>query len=146
MPNLANAFKQEITRLARKEVRSELESLRKNASLTRAESASLKKRVLALEQEVRRLTRGTTREAPTSEAELQQHHRFRADGLRSHRQRLELSAKDYGLLIGASALSVYKWESGQSQPRAKALASLVAVRRIGRREATARLNALRGAG
>lgn len=144
MPNLANILKQEITRLARKEVRTELESLKKNASLARAENASLKKRVLALEQEAKRLSRGTTRPAPTSTPGDQQHRRFRADGLRSHRQRLELSARDYGLLVGASALSVYKWESGQSQPRPKALASLVAVRRIGKREAISRLDSLRG--
>jgi DNA-binding transcriptional regulator YiaG len=144
MPNLANILKQEIARLARKEIRGELENLKKAASLARAENSALKKRVHALELELKRLTRAAGK-APPAAPEDPQAHRFRADGLRSHRQRLGLSAKDYGLLLGASALSVYKWESGQSQPRAKALAALMAVRGMGKREATARLAKLHAA-
>ena len=42
-------------------------------------------------------------------------------------------------LIGASALSVYKWESGKVQPRAAQLERILALRKLGKREAAARL-------
>ena len=67
--------------------------------------------------------------------------RFSAKGLKSLRTRLGLSALDFGKLIGASALSVYKWEGGKSRPRAKYVASIAKVRGIGKKEAAALLEA-----
>jgi predicted transcriptional regulator len=70
--------------------------------------------------------------------------RFRADGLKSHRARLGLSAADYGRLVGASGLSVYHWESGKARPRKEQVAKLASVRGIGKREAVRRLELLDG--
>ena len=70
--------------------------------------------------------------------------RFRADGLKSHRAKLGLSAADYGRLVGASELSVYNWESGKARPRTQQVAKLAAVRGIGKREAGRRLEMLNG--
>jgi hypothetical protein len=44
-----------------------------------------------------------------------------------------------GLLIDASPLSVYKWEAGHSRPRAKHLAAIAIVRKMGKREVNKRL-------
>ena len=44
--------------------------------------------------------------------------RFSAKGLKSLRAKLGLSAADFGQLVGASAQSIYKWESGNAVPRA----------------------------
>ena len=60
-------------------------------------------------------------------------------GLKTHRAKLGLSAKDYGTLVGVSGLTVYHWEAGKSKPRKKQLAALAAVRGMGKREALARL-------
>ena len=70
--------------------------------------------------------------------------RFRADGLRSHRKRLGISAGDYGRLIGASGLSVYHWEAGKSRPRQEFIAKLAAVRGLGKRDVQKRLQLLDG--
>ena len=43
--------------------------------------------------------------------------RFVAKGLKSQRDRLGLSAAEFGKLIGVSAQSVYNWEGGQTRPR-----------------------------
>jgi DNA-binding transcriptional regulator YiaG len=67
--------------------------------------------------------------------------RFRASGLASHRKRLGLSAADFGKLLGVSGQSVYKWETGEVRPRRSQLESIAAVRKLGRREALARLAA-----
>jgi DNA-binding transcriptional regulator YiaG len=65
--------------------------------------------------------------------------RFRADGLRTHRAKLGLSAKDYGKLVGVSGLTIYHWEAGKAKPRRRQLAALATVRGIGKREALKRL-------
>jgi DNA-binding XRE family transcriptional regulator len=65
--------------------------------------------------------------------------RFSARSVKAQRARLGLSAKDFGRLVGVSALTVYSWESGKSRPRKKQLAGLAAVRRLGKREARKRL-------
>ena len=41
-----------------------------------------------------------------------------------------------------SGLTVYNWENGKGRPKKERLAALVAVRRMGRREALAKLEAL----
>ena len=53
MPNIASILRDEISRVARKEVRSETAGLKKAVSAYRAEIAALKRRAQALEQELR---------------------------------------------------------------------------------------------
>jgi DNA-binding transcriptional regulator YiaG len=61
--------------------------------------------------------------------------RFSPDTVARHRERLELSAADYGELVGVSALTVYNWEKGKTQPRQQQLEALADVRKMGKREA-----------
>lgn len=143
MPNIASLLKAEITRLARRELRLEIEPLKKNLAGYRSDIAALKKQVRAQEIELKRLARGASSRVRVPEPnEEPSQVRFRPDGMKSHRQKLGLSAKDYGLLIGASGLSVYKWESGKVEPRAKAMPRIVETRKLGKREALARLEQL----
>lgn len=148
MPNIASLLKSEIARVARKEIRAETNHLKKAVSSYRAQIAELKRRAQALEQQVRRLGRqgGRAAASPASadgdDAEGAGF-RFSAKGLASHRKRLGLSAHDCGLLLGASGQSVYKWEEGEVRPRAKHMQAIAALRSMGRKEAAARLAALR---
>jgi len=143
MPNIASVFKEEISRVARREVRSELLGLKKAAGAHRAEIAALKRRVRALEQALRRSSEASTRTAPVAAAEeSSQALRFSAKGLASHRQRLGLSAEDCGLLVGASGQSIYNWEAGKARPRANYLPALAALRALGKKAAAARLASL----
>src|SRR4051812_27620972 len=115
MPNIATALKQEIGRLARKELRRETESLQKAVTVYRHQIAEMKRRIDALERQQKKVVNtipAKTREEPGSGTNL----RFRADGFKAHRERLGLSAREMGLLLDASALSVYKWEQGQARP------------------------------
>ena len=139
MPNIASILKAEIARVARKEVRGELQSLKKAAASYRSEIAQLKRRALALEQQVKRLGKGRSRAAPEAQADEGPHLRFSAKGLASQRRRLGLSAEACGALVGATGQSVYNWESGKIRPRARHLPAIAALRKMGRREAAARL-------
>ena len=64
---------------------------------------------------------------------------MRITGLKTHRKKLGLAAKDYGKLLGVSSLTIYNWEAGKSKPRRSQLPRIVAVRGIGKREALKRL-------
>ncbi|HMA07541.1 MAG TPA: hypothetical protein VKP68_06765 [Ramlibacter sp.] len=139
MPNIASILKAEIARVARREVRGELQSLKKAAATYRSEIAQLKRRAQALEQQVKRLGRGRGKSAPEAQADEGPQLRFSAKGLASQRRRLGLSAEACGALVGATGQSVYKWESGKIRPRARHLPAIAALRKMGRREAAARL-------
>ena len=60
-----------------------------------------------------------------------------------HRERLGLSADNYGKLLGASGLSIYNWEQGKTRPRKSSVDAWTAIRRIGKREAAKRLASLK---
>ena len=69
--------------------------------------------------------------------------RFSARSVKAQRKRLGLSAADYARLVGVASLTIYNWEQGKSRPRKEQLASLVAIRGIGKREAIAKLELLK---
>jgi DNA-binding transcriptional regulator YiaG len=144
MPDVASVLRDEIKRLARKEARQQVGPLKKaNAELRRAVSA-LKTEIAALQRKVRFLEKQETRrleaKPKTSSAKRV---RFSPKAVKADRQRLGLSAKDYGALVGVSSLTIYSWENGKSKPRAERLAAWADVRDIGKREALRRLELLR---
>lgn len=146
MPNIASIFKDEITRVARKEIRSEVASLKKAVTAHRSEIAALKRRAFDLEKEIRGLVKSRQKAMPpVADSGPQKPIRFSANGLASQRKRLALSAHDCGLLVGASGQSIYNWEAGTARPRAVHLAAIAALKDLGKKTATARLNALREA-
>lgn len=143
MPNIASILKTEISRLARKELRSSTQASKNAIADYRRQIADMKQRIKALEGQVAKLSKqGTKARSPEPAKEEGPNLRFRAEGFARNRQRLGLSAKEMGLLLDASPLSVYKWEKGQAKPRAKHLQAIAALRTMGKREVTARLEEL----
>jgi cell division protein FtsB len=66
MPNIANALKSEISRVARKEIKVETLALKKSVVAQRKEIAALKRRTVALEQLLRRLNERQPRTSPAT--------------------------------------------------------------------------------
>ena len=143
MPDIASVLKSEISRIARKEARAETAGPKKSAATHRTEIAALKRRVQALESELKRLGRRAAA-APAPEAGATRL-RFSAKGLASQRRRLGLSAADVGLLVGTTSQSIYNWESGAARPREQYLPAIARLRSMGKREAVARLGELQAA-
>ncbi len=141
MPNIGTVFKSEISRVARKEVRGETQALKKSVSQYRSQIADLKRRMLALEKQVQRLGKAGGKASPQDEDEPGGKIRYSAKSLAAQRRRLGLSAAALARLLGVSALSVYKWESGNTRPRAKQIEAIAALRGMGKREAAQRLQA-----
>lgn len=136
MPNVATILKIEITRVARKEIKAEVDALKSASNRYRSDIASLKRQVALLERELKRNSRSKDRgDASASEDAADMSHRFSAKGLASHRRRLGLSAEALGKLIGVSSLSIYHWEGGKSRPRAKHLPAIAALRTLGKKQA-----------
>lgn len=145
MPNIANVLKAEIARVAKKEVRTDTESLRKAVALYRHEIAALKKRLAQVEKDVKRSGRRRSPEVAPVEPQTEvggRQLRFSATRFAAQRKKLGLSAADFAKLLGVSSLSVYKWESGQTRPRRAQLQAIAAARNLGKREALARLEQL----
>ena len=65
---------------------------------------------------------------------------FSPEAVFAERERLELSAADYGNLVGVSMLTIYNWEKGKSFPREALLEKWLKVKGIGKREAWKRLD------
>jgi len=145
MPNLGSILKDEIRRLARREIRSQVGVTKRAAARHRRDIAELKRllkglsnRVGFLESQEKKRVSKPIAEAPGGQV------RFSPRWLKAQRKRLGLSAADYGRLAGVSGLTVYNWENGKAKPRSQKMAALVAIRGIGKREALKRLDMLDG--
>ena len=142
MPNIGTVLRDEIVRLSRREGRGQLGATKKAAAQHRRDIAALKRQVAVLERQVKQLSRriaGQPSAVSTEASGVKL--RFVAKGLRSHRARLGLSAGEFGRLIGASANSVYAWESGKTSPRRDQVAKIAAVRAMGKRDVARHLQA-----
>jgi len=141
MANIASVLKAEIARMARKEVRSELESLKKASSQHRAAIAELKRQVSALQKEVIRSRRQVAAGSRTASFESDDTpRRFSAARLAAHRKKLGLSAAAYGKLVGMSGATLFLWEQGKSRPNPEQVKKLATVRTLGRRAIQERLS------
>jgi DNA-binding transcriptional regulator YiaG len=145
MPNIAQLLRTEIQRLSNKSLRQHIAPLKSSAATTRKQLASLRQQVENLERELKRLNRGMAKARPVEDEGPATRVRFSAKGMGSMRQRLDLSAQDFGRLVGVSGQTIYSWEHGHSLPRAAQKTALATLRGIGKREARSRLAAL-GAG
>lgn len=138
--NIATALKSEISRVARKELRGETRQLRKSGVQYRTDIAALKKRLLELERAVRALSKPVKKTAISVDSQVAPiRNRFSAAGLSNRRKLVGLTANEMGQLVGVSAQSIYKWEQGKAMPRASQLPALRAAMKLGKREATTRL-------
>ena len=167
MASLATTLKEEISTLARREVRRQTASSDKAAARCAREIAALKREVQALEHGLASLgtsppgpaaapkktsgraspSRRAAKKADTTSASAKPSARspFSGEALKAHRERLGLSAENYGKLFGASGLSIYNWEQGKARPRKSNVDAWMAIRRIGKREAARRLASLKAA-
>jgi DNA-binding transcriptional regulator YiaG len=145
MPNIAAVLKEEIVRLARKEIRRQTNVLRKASAQYRKDIAEMKRRVSDLQRRVSPLEKQVLKDVPPQVAEVDARRvRFTAQGLRSQRQRLGLSAGDCGKLIGVTDQTIYNWEHETARPRKEQLARIASLRHMGKRDAYVRLEQLAG--
>ncbi len=140
MPNLAAVMKDEICRLARKEIKAETSTAKRTVAQHRKDITELKRQVRELAREVAYLRRQEHKRVGTvSVPDPAVTPRFSPGWVEAHRDRLELSAADYGELVGVSAMTIYNWEKGKTKPGRQQLAAWAEVRTLGKRDALKRL-------
>jgi len=143
MPNVAVVLREEMQRVARKEIRAALGPIKKHRADDRGGIAELKRLVASLQREVTFLRKQEKRRLEDEpEAAAAEGVRFSPKWVAADRKRLGISAMDYASLVGVSMLTIYNWEKGKSKPRAKQLAAWANMRGIGKREALKRLEIL----
>jgi DNA-binding transcriptional regulator YiaG len=154
MTTFAETLKKEIARVARKELREEITSLRKISAAQRADISILKKELKSLRTQLKQVAR--LRTAPSSSADLLHRARpiasaavvspkgkpgrkvtFTAERLKTQRARLGFTQVQMAQLLGVSSLSIRKWESGGAAPRAGRVPHLLQRLAMGKREALA---------
>lgn len=145
MTTFSNAFRSEVIRMARKELKPELQGMRKSLTAHRSEIAELKREVKSLTSQLKAAQRQVKtpakaeveEEAPTRKSGRKWV--FKPEALAAKRTELGISQKDMATLLQASSLSVYKWESGKANPRAAQLERIHEVLGLGKRKALALL-------
>jgi DNA-binding transcriptional regulator YiaG len=142
MTTLAVVLKDEIRRLARKEIRAQTGKTSRAVAQYRREIARLKRQQREQEKRLALLAAQSRKGGPVPAAaadELNGSTRFSARSVRAQRRRTGLSAADYAKLVGVSPLTIYNWEHKKSRPRQGQFNTLVAIRGLGKREALAKL-------
>nr|WP_295771643.1 helix-turn-helix domain-containing protein [Rhodoferax sp.] len=143
MSSLISSLKSEITRVARKELKGELQSLRKVTTVHRSEIAALKRQLKSLAAELKGVKRTNKSgvDAPSAGEAPEKHSgiRFTAQRFAALRAKLGLTQSELAKVLDASSLSVHKWETGAAQPRAAQLAKIASAMKLGKREARALL-------
>ena len=145
MSNIAAVIKDEIRRLAKREIKSATSTTKQAVAQYRRDIAKLKRQMREQEKEIAFLKaqeRKRLGQSQPAEATELEGVRFSPRSVKAQRERLGLSQQDYAKLVGVSPMTIYNWEAGKSRPRGEQFAALVAVRGFGKREAAAKLELL----
>ncbi|MBT2748268.1 MULTISPECIES: helix-turn-helix transcriptional regulator [unclassified Lysobacter] len=130
MPNIATVLKDEITRLARKEMRQQVDPLRAQVLAQRKAISALKNEVEKLQRDVVKLSKGTSKNTPAKAGSSESGKQSRYSGalLRKLRERLGLSRDAFAPLLGASSQTLYNWEQTETRPRQEFLDKIALIR------------------
>lgn len=141
MATFSLVFKDEVSRLARKATRDMIDPVRSSATSSRHQIAQMKKEIAAMRKEMAALRRVVAKvPAPATTTVSGRKVRFTAKGFAALRAKLGLTREEMAKLLDCSAGSIYGWEH-ETQPRQDQVVAIAALRKLGKREARARLAA-----
>lgn len=143
MANIAALLKEEISRIARKELRGETDILKKANNRYRGEIAKLKRRITQLERQLKSIQKFSVGANVANANSESPRYRFSASGLKKLRQRHGLSAATLGKIVGSSLQTIYNWETGKTRPSPDQIEKIAILRRMSKREFQHRLAAER---
>ena len=144
MPDIGRVLKEEIQRLARKEIKADIVRLRKDNAALKRTAVDLKRRVANLERDNKRLVAESKRgrkQASSTDVEATQSARITAKTIRGIRAKLGLSQAELAKLLGVNPQTVYMWEhkEGRLTFRGDIKTRIVEVRKLKANEAKKRL-------
>ena len=145
MSNVVKILKTEIARISKKEAKSATQAIGKSNTWLRKTVADMKKRLVLLEKENKRLGAIVKKYQVAQPEKLEQEQgkkvRFSSRGILSLRKKLRLSQADFGKLLGTTPGAVHLWEKkeGALNLRDKTKAAILSIRGLGAREAKEKL-------
>jgi len=132
---IESMIKAEIQRLARREIRSTFRPLKREVRSMRLKVSGLMKGFGTLnritKEQAQRAKEQFKLEASPEEIKIA---RFSPARIRALRLKKGLSQKELGMLVGVSLGTIVLWEKGKLTPKAERKGSLVALRKLGKRE------------
>lgn len=136
MGKMESIIKSEIVRLAKRETRKVSVPLKRDVQLLKKMVLEIRRTVQGLEQwkvaqQKQLAKREIQLEALPQEVKIS---RFSPRLIRSLRQRLGISQKELAVLTGVTIGAVHMWETGKFKPKDEKRKSLVALRKLRRRE------------
>lgn len=136
MGKMESVMRDEIARLARREVKAAADPLRKEVRELRKAVVELKKSVTKHERVARKVEQAEKKKLTrlSVDEDEAQAARINAKWVKTLRSKLNVSQAELAALLGISVSGVRTWEYDISRPRGKNRASLVALRKLGRRD------------
>jgi transcriptional regulator with XRE-family HTH domain len=136
MGKFEGIFKDEIVRLARREMKKVFVPMSKDVRLLKGTLSQVRKAVRELERATARQIKeaGVDKKPLTVAPEEVKGSRFSPRLIRSLRERLGLTQRELAKAAGVTVGAIYQWETGKFEPRADKKAVLVGLRKLGRRE------------
>jgi DNA-binding transcriptional regulator YiaG len=132
MNTFSNAFRAEVVRMARKELKPELQGMRKAIAGHRSEIAALKREMKSLTSRLKAAQLQTkvggvaapSNQPKVSKRVAREEFVFAPAMLTQMRQALNATQLQMAALLAVSALTYSRWEKGQARPRTKQLAKI----------------------
>lgn len=145
MSQLMIVMKEEMRRIARKEIKLAISGLKKDRTALRKAVAALKKQAKQDRKTIDALTEAATRQAKQVVPGLQKDARITAKGVKALRRKLKLSQAEFGTLVGVSGMTIMKMENHQGplNIREKTRQAYQPIMNIGVKEARLRLEQLK---
>jgi DNA-binding transcriptional regulator YiaG len=134
VPNVMGVLRAEIRRLARKETRQEIATLRKHVNSMRRRVAESRRRIRDLESRAKQAGKRMPGAIVASDADGGKQVRFSPAWVKRHRSKLGMSRRIYAKLLSVSPQTIMGWESGRTRPRRSALQTWRDLRGKGVRE------------
>src|ERR1035437_3556879 len=113
MSQLMIVMKEEMRRIARKEIKMAISGLKKDRTVVRKAVAALKRQAKQDRKTIAALTEAAARQAKQGVPGIQKDARITARGVKALRRKLKLSQADFGKLVGVSGMTIMKMEQHQ---------------------------------
>ena len=141
MPNLNQILREEIVRLAKREINQQVKPLKGQLVELRKTGPAQRRRIEQLEKELAGKADKERVIAPRTVSE-DDDVRVPRGSVRKHRERLGLSQREMALLLDVSTLTVSNWETERTSPSGKNKLGFAELRKMGAREVWNRLERL----
>ena len=146
MGKIESTIKSEIERLAKHEVKVVFRPLRKEVWGIRLKLSNILKAFTPMNRLAKEIAESKAKEPKLAASpEEVKASRFTPERIRRLREKLGISQRELGILVGATIGAVLSWEKGKFKPQGEKKAALVALRKVKKRDVKKVLAEMAGA-